>query len=311
MNDKGIFKKGFTLAVLSAVLWGLFGPFLRLMAENGISDITVTTLAPTIMFLFFGGWILIKDRSMFKVSWKVLIVLMIHGFVLMNGMNFAYVQAVSRIPVGIVSLLAFCNVIILMIMERIFKGIKLTKVKIIACSIAVVGVALVLQIFNLGTSSLDIMGIIWALANSLILASAYFLISHVYYPNDESWQAQLFYPNLFGALFLYVTACPPWQMISDIAGAAAQNGAIVWIIVLGFAALPQVLSFSWIQMAFGMIDAPYVSMAYCLEPVVALIVGFFMFGESMTMVQIIGIVLTIVCIFYTYYAESKEPLTEN
>lgn len=48
MNDKGIFKKGFTLAVLSAVLWGLFGPFLRLMAENGISDITVTTLAPTI-----------------------------------------------------------------------------------------------------------------------------------------------------------------------------------------------------------------------------------------------------------------------
>lgn len=132
MNDKGIFKKGFTLAVLSAVLWGLFGPFLRLMAENGISDITVTTLAPTIMFLFFGGWILIKDRSMFKVSWKVLIVLMIHGFVLMNGMNFAYVQAVSRIPVGIVSLLAFCNVIILMIMERIFKGIKLTKVKIIA-----------------------------------------------------------------------------------------------------------------------------------------------------------------------------------
>ena len=29
------------------------------------------------------------------------------------------------------------------------------------------------------------------------------------------------------------------------------------------------------------------------------------------MVQIIGIVLTIVCIFYTYYAESKEPLPEN
>ena len=25
MNDTGIFKKGFTLAVLSAVLWGLFG----------------------------------------------------------------------------------------------------------------------------------------------------------------------------------------------------------------------------------------------------------------------------------------------
>ncbi|WP_279354799.1 hypothetical protein [Eubacterium sp. 1001713B170207_170306_E7] len=33
------------------------------------------------------------------------------------------------------------KVIILMLMERIIKGIKLTKVKIIACSIAVAGVA--------------------------------------------------------------------------------------------------------------------------------------------------------------------------
>ncbi|MEG0379674.1 MAG: EamA family transporter, partial [Eubacterium sp.] len=192
----------------------------------------------------------------------------------------------------------------------IFKGIKLTKVKVIACAIAVVGVALVLQVFNLGTSNLDLMGVVWALANALILASAYFLIAHVYYPNDVSWQAQLFYPNLFGALFLYVTACPPWEMIGSIAGAAAENGAIVWIIVLGFAALPQILSFSWIQLSFGMIDAPYVSMAYCLDPVIALIVGFFAFGESMTLVQMAGIVLTILCIFYTYYAESKEPVPE-
>ena len=66
---------------------------------------------------------------------------------------------------------------------------------------AIAGVCLVLQVFDIEANSLNMTGIVWALTIMLILAVAYLLISHVYFPAGPTWQAQLFYPNLLGMLF--------------------------------------------------------------------------------------------------------------
>lgn len=92
------FKKGLLLAVIGAILWGTFGPFLKLMGDQGLSDDTITALAPTVMFIFFGLWCMINPK-MLKINWKMILVLIFNGVVIINGMNYCYVNAVMRIPI--------------------------------------------------------------------------------------------------------------------------------------------------------------------------------------------------------------------
>lgn len=306
VGNKKELIKGVTLGVVSAILWGTYAPFLKLMFDYGLSDYTITTLAPFVIVVGLGIIMVVKDKSTFQVSWKMLTILAIHGIILMNGMNYTYVQAVTRIPVAIVSILAYCNVILLIIMERALKNIKISKIKVVSTLIAVIGVGFVLQVFAITTNSLNMSGVLWALTNTVILSIAYFLISHVYYPSGVSWQAQLFYPNLFGMLFLFGTVSSPTQMAVNILEAASSNGSIVFLIILGFALLPQIISFSMQMMSFKHIPAPYVSMIFSLEPITGLVIGLIIWNQTLDFGQMFGIILAIGSIFYMYFAESKQ-----
>lgn len=305
-SNQNELAKGVFLGVVSAILWGTYAPFLKLMFDYGLSDYTITTLAPLVLVIGLGVFMITKDRNTFKVNLKMLTILAIHGIILMNGMNYTYVQAVTRIPVAIVSLLAYCNVILLIIMERVLKNIKISKIKFISTVIAVLGVCFVLQIFAITTSSLNLSGALWALINTVILATAYFLISHIYYPAGISWQAQLFYPNLFGMLFLFITVSSPAQMTTNILEAVSFNGYNVLLIILGFAMFPQIVSFSMQMMSFKHIPAPYVSMIYSLEPITGLLIGLILWNQTLDLGQMFGVVLAIGSIFYMYFAESKQ-----
>lgn len=95
-------------------------------------------------------------------------------------------------------------------------------------------------------------------------------------------------------------------MINNVIAIASSNGFIVLIIVLSFALLPQIASYSTQMISFGLIDAPYVSMAYCLEPVIATLIGFIVWNEQLDFIQIIGIFLAIGSIFYAFYAETTK-----
>lgn len=304
--NKQVFTRGVSFALISAIFWGTFSPFLKLMAEKGLSDIVITTIAPTIMTLAMGLFMLMTDKRQFIVSKKMLFIMALHGFVLMNGMNFAYVKAVTNIPLAIVALVAYSNVILLIILERVIMKMAVSKTKAISIFMAIAGVCFVLDVFSLGASSLNAIGIFWALMIMLILAIAYFLISHVYFPAGLTWQSQLFYPNLFGMLFLFTTSCSPAEMVTSVFDAAALNGNIVWIIIAGFALIPLISSFSFQVNAFNLIPAPYVSMMYSLEPITALIIGLIVWGEVVTTSQFFGIFLAVASIFYMYFVESKE-----
>jgi len=256
-------SKGIILGVISGMSWGTYGVFIYLLSDLGINEMTLVALAPTIMWVFFLIKILIRDKNLLKVTGKPLFALILSGVVIVNLMNLCYVYALDTVPVGIVSICAFCNVIIMMFTTKIFFGYKFTSHKIIACIVAVFGVCLVLQVFS-ESGAFGFAGIGWALAIPVVLAAGYTIQKYVLTKGVDG-DAILFYINFFAAITIYITQVSPVAMIQDIANVAAQSGGMTFLAVAGFAAIPQVLCFYTFIRAYYYIDPTYVSVCYGLD----------------------------------------------
>ncbi|MEL7563305.1 MAG: DMT family transporter [Dehalobacterium sp.] len=298
--------KGIFLGVVSAISWGTYGSFLTLLGNLGINYMTLVALAPTITWLFFFIKILISNRSAFNLTPKLYIILALSGLINIDGMNFCYVKALATVPVGIVSICAFCNVLFLMVFTKIMFGYKFTSHKLIASLAAILGVTLVLQVFNAG-GVLNVAGIGWAIAIPIVLAVGYTIQKYCLVDGVEP-DAVMFFLNFFGALGVYIFQVSPAVMIKDVAHVISINGSIALLAVLGFALFPQIISFFAFINAYKYIEPTYVSVCYGLDPVTAGILGFILFGQKLGISQIIGIIIVILAILFIQYKEGKEDL---
>ena len=296
--------KGIILGVISGMSWGTYGVFITWLGDFGMDPMTVVALAPTVMWVFFLIKILIKDKSMLKVKGKPLVALLIQGIAIVNLMNICYVNALETVPVGIVSICAFCNVIIMMFTMKIFFSYKFTSHKIIAIIVAVIGVCLVLQVFS-ESGAIGLSGIGWALAIPFVLATGYTLQKYVLVKGIDG-DAILFYINFFAAITIYISQVSPVAMVQDIASVVSLGGGPAFLVVLGFAAIPQVICFYTFIKAYQYIDPTYVSVCYGLDPVVASVLGLLIFQQFMGVPQVFGIILVIAAILFIQWREGKE-----
>ncbi len=303
---------GFTFAILAAVCWGTYGVFIKILNGYGVQGLTIVALAPTVLVVFFLGKILYKKPKILIVKRRLFILLAIHGLILLTLQNYSYVKAVSMIPIGIVSTIAFSHVFLLMITTRIVFKYKLTAVKISGGLMAIFGVSLVLDVFNLGNSSLNIVGILWALLIPINYSIAYTLNKY-YLEKGVEYEAISFYTNLFSAMFLWISVSP-LAIVKEIAGSASVYGFIVWLVVLGFALLPQITAYTFFLKAYEKLEPCYVSIMFSLEPFTATILAFLFFRQTISSVQIIGMVVIMIALIFSQYKEinkEKELVPPN
>lgn len=297
-------KLGFAFAILAAVCWGTYGVFVKVLNDYGIQGLTIVALAPTVLVVFFLGKILYKKPEILIVKPRLVMVLATHGLILITLQNYSYVKAVSLIPIGIVSTIAFSHVFLLMVTTRIVFKYKLTAAKITSGLIAILGVSLVLDVFNFGSSSLNVVGVLWALLIPLNYSIAYTLNKY-YLEKGVEYEAISFYTNLFSAMLLWLSISP-LAIVREIAHGASNYGLIVWFIVLGFALVPQITAYTFFLKAYEKLEPSYVSIMFSLEPFTAIILAFLLFGQKISIIQIIGMLIILVALIFSQQKEIKR-----
>jgi len=203
-------RVGIILAITAAIAWGTYSTFLVLMYGFGMSDMAIVALAPTVLAIWFLIKVLIRDPKDLKIDFKLFLLMTFEGAILLNLINYAYVQvAVAGIPLGIISTLAFCNVLVLMITTKIVFEYKFTLVKSLAAFIAVIGVSLVFEVYKLGAGSLNTVGMLWALFLPVALGTAY-TMNKYFLVKGLNYEVILFYVNFTAAAVIWATMLPPW-----------------------------------------------------------------------------------------------------
>ncbi len=170
MNQR---KKGIILAVITAVMWGIMGIFVRDLTQFQFSNIAISFFRCALAGAAYFVFLLITKPKALKIDLKGLIICILYGAYGAVAYSISFVSysvAVSRIPVGVATVLMFMSPIWVAILGVFMFREKLEKSKIITIAICFFGAVLVANLIGAGDIRLDGIGILAGVINGIGVA---------------------------------------------------------------------------------------------------------------------------------------------
>ncbi|MEE0777339.1 MAG: trimethylamine methyltransferase family protein [Bacillota bacterium] len=299
---------GMFSAAFAGALWGTYGTFVTLLSGYGYSETAITAFAPISLILFFLISALIRNPKCLIPTKRNLLIYIICGLIGVLGTNLCYAMALSAgLSVAIASVITFANYFIVMVFSRIIWKVKITPAKIIAGIGAIFGIMLLLQVWT--DCSVTTTGLLIILVVTMTFAISYTLTNLSLNDFHSDPDAFYFWINLVGFVALLFMN-PPWNVIHEITASVGTYGFVSIATLIGFCLIPQVGSYFCLGRSFLYLDPPSVVIMFSLDPVVAAILGFFVLGQSLTLVQLLGMAIIIASLICLQLADKKAAQKE-
>ncbi|MBI4674654.1 MAG: EamA family transporter [Chloroflexi bacterium] len=274
------------------MLWGTIGIFFSVLHFTfGMSAIAIGILRAGLAALILASVLAIWKRERLRPSRALLVPYMLFG---LSGIAAFYVlntQAVILTNVATASVLLYtAPAFVTLVAWRLWNE-PLTPRKIGAVIIAFIGCALVARVYDSHALQLSVGGVLVGAAAGLTYGM--FTLFSKYLAARASPWTTVFYSLLFGTLFLLPLQFIPLPGIDapNYSALFSQPGA--WIALLGLCLGPTLGSYALYNAGLRTVSASVASVIATIEPVVAGIAGYFVFGQTLEALQIIGAVLIV------------------
>lgn len=277
--------------VISGIMWGSAGIFVRTLTNLGMDAYTVVStrviVAVIILLLFFG----VYDRAYLKIKPKDAWIFVITGLIGMFAINLCYNFAIKELTLSLAAVLLSMSPIFVIIFAAILFREKVTVKKLGCMILALTGCVLVSGIFESGSGmQWSVKGILLGLLAAFFY-SIYSLISKLAMQRGYHAYTITFYSLV--VVMLVVLPLTDWNITMDI----VVDGGIKMILFMILHSLcASVLSYVLFTVSLEYIDAGKASILVACEPIAAMIFGVIFFEEIPTMLSVGGLVLAIIAI---------------
>lgn len=285
-NVKTMTRLAPVFALLAGFFWGSEGTFVRVLTGYGMNNFTILgtrLLGATIMLAII---ILVWNRSKFKINPKDIVLFIIVAFFGSVALNYCYNEAINSMTLSLAAvLLDLCPVYTIIISFFIFHE-KITGRKILTLLMALAGVLL---LTGIGTSNVvwTAHGLIFGLLSGIFYAT-YGLISKGFANKGYTSTTMTFYSVLFGAII-----CAPltdWGKTVDI---LQTHGGTALVMMLLNSACASMLPYLLFAASLMYMDAGKASIFTTIEPAAAMFLGFIIFKEVPTGLNLLGMAIVI------------------
>jgi drug/metabolite transporter (DMT)-like permease len=212
--------------------------------------------------------------------------------------NYFYYVAIQRINVATAIIVQYTAPVwvLLYVVARCQQ--KLTLQKVAAVALAVVGIALVIDVLG-GRSGrgfhLDSYGLIAALLASFSFAF-YNVGGHRILARYDRWRVLVW--TLAAASIFWLAVNPPWKII------AAHYAPGQWLFLFVFSMISVLGAFSLYFLGLQHLEPTRAIIASCLEPVFSIVLAALLLGEVLRPIQALGIVFVLAAIVIVQRPES-------
>ncbi|WP_297064180.1 EamA family transporter [Thermococcus sp.] len=280
-------KRGYILIFLSASMWGTLGIFATYIYRYGVDSFTMVFWRVLFALMILGTYISIFLRES-PFTRENLIFYAIYGLVGVFAFYTLYFYTVKISSVGFAVLLVYTAPAFSVILGRLIFKELITTEKAIALAMVLVGVLLVAGNVDFNVNKVAILtGIATGFTYSLYGVLAKFGV------RNERPERVLFMTLFFGLLFLV-----PFSKFS------IPSGAVPY--VLGLAFFPTFLGYTLYNHALKEVEVSRASIVATIEPVVAIVLAYVLFGEELTPLQLLGGVLIIGASILVHVREEKS-----
>ena len=269
--------KGFAAGIIAAVCYGTNPLGTLELYKDGFSSGSVLTYRYLLAVVMFAIVLLFR-REHFGIKWGHAIRLAFLGSMFALSSTTLYVSF-HYMAAGIASTLLFVYPIMTAVLMTVFFHEKVTWTTSLAILLAVSGVGLLYQ--GDGNEKLSTAGFALVMTSSLLYAL--YIISVNRWNTTMSNVKFTFWILVFGLLTVVI--------FTAISGESFQllQTPKQCLCGLQLALLPTVLSLFFMTISINLIGSTPAAIMGALEPVTAVIIGVFVFGESFTFQLAIGI----------------------
>lgn len=289
-------RGGYLYILTGATLWGVSSVVAKSLFIIGLPPAELVQIRLTLATLTLLSILFIFDRNRMVVSWKDLPYFFVLGFVGVAGVQFTYYYTMSKIHVGPAVLIQYLSPIWIALYAFVFQKEPLSKTKVAALLLALVGCYFTVGGYRLDLLKLNRTGIVSGLISSLFF-SFYALYGEKGLKKYDSWTLIL-YGFGFGAVF-YWTLISPMKMITE--GYSLK----IWMAFLYIAIFSTLIPFGLYFKGIERVRATRASITATWEPVVAGITAYFVLGETLSPLQVVGGFGVIAAIVLLQMAQEK------
>lgn len=291
------------MPVISGILWGSTGTFVRVLTAYGVNSRTILFSRALFAAIILLIGVLIFDKSLLKIRLKDLWLFLGTGIVGMLGLNLCYNEAINRLTLSLAAvLLALSPIFVIFVSALLFKE-RITFQKIFCMCLAIFGCLLTSGILE-GTDNIK-----WSTFGVVIgLCSAFFyclynVFSKVAMGRDYHAFTITFYSLV--ALVIVVLPFSDHQILIDFVQAAPLKHSVF---ILLHSVCTSVLPYILYTAALTRTDAGKASiLASGGEPTAAMVFGILFFSEIPTALSLTGLVLTIIALSLLCRPAKKHP----
>ncbi len=275
-------KKGFFLVILAGLLWGTSGIFVKLLSPYGVTSWVLTLFRGLAGLGFLSIFLLVKDRSLFRISRRELVLFFFLGGTMFGASAFYY-AAIQQTSIATAVVLMYTSPVWVMVFSVLFMGERMTVIKGISVGAMLIGCGLVSGIA--GGLDFNIVGILLALGAG-VSYSAYTILAKV--AMDRQYRPLT--TTYYSFVFMVVFALP----FADPASIPSQVGALPWwgVILLCTMGLVTAMSpYFLFSIAMKTLPAGTASALGIVEPMAGTVYGMIFFAEGLSLLAGVGIAL--------------------
>ncbi len=275
------------MVLIAGMLWGTIGFFATLLSQLGMEAGPVAFFRVLSASLVLAIILLVKGKgtSLFAISKKGLFSCMLVGFISQAIYNVCYMHAIEQGGMATAAVFLYTSPIYVALLSRILFREPLTSNKIIAIVINIVGCIITVTGGDFSTMKLSMFG----LAMGILAGFTYALLpilSRTGADKEDPFTAA-FYGQAFGALLLFF-------LIRPYNGVGAEFNLQMLLVLIGFGIVPSAMGYIVYYAGISkVIETSRIPVLASVETVVAAVIGTLAFGQSLSLMKILGIVLVL------------------
>lgn len=294
--------KGTLFAIIAAIIFGFTPVGSDLVFGMGSDPVTLTfhrnLLVIPVLFV-----IMIIKKIDFRLNLKQFLTLLMVGTAFRCFTNILLYSSYKYIGIGLATTIHFTYPVFTVVGAFILFGNKMGKSKILALTLAMIGIVLAGGSVN-GT---DFRGIIVAIA-SAVTYSAYMIGTEYTEIKKMNVTKVMFYTCIFNSIFLAAVDIPRGKINYALPGNVMFFS---FIIAVG----NSILAYFFLMEAIKRIGAGNVAVYSVLEPLTGIITGIAILGETLTLKATISCIMIfsaiIIPIFFDFKEDRRKRLERN
>jgi len=293
--EKHVSARGFSIAFTSAVILSFTGILIRMISEDyGLPALILAFWREFFVVLTCFPYLLLFKRHLLKINPKNLPFLILFGAVLAL-FNILWTLAVTLTGAAVATVLVYASAAFTAILGRIFMKEQLGWIKIIAVVLCLGGCLLVSGATSQAAWQTNTVGILTGLSSGLMYAVYSLMGRRASQRELNPWSA-LFYTFLFAAVILLTLNLLPLYFIPATASRPEEmfflgNAWRGWLLLFLLAAGPTLLGFGLYNVSLSLLPSNTANLIVTSEPVFTIITAYFLLGERLTGLEIVGSLL--------------------